>query len=639
MANVTTPTPGVKPVKKKKAKGPIRYEAIVPITLVVLLIFAYFKFFFDYHLRKGIEYGATYANGAEVNVGFLNTSFWNASLRMGNIQVTNKEAPKQNIIQIGGVSFKTDWDGLLRGKVIISDAAIDDIMVNTPRKHAGRVLPVKKSSGNAMETLKGQALQETQKVLDGNIFGDVAAVAGGENYKDKLKDMQGELKSAQFIAKMETELKTKEVLWKERIAKLPKKEEFKAIEARVKAIKVDGKDPASAVRAIAEIDSLYKEVDSKVKAVKESKEALNSDIAEYKNIYGDIQKFVDEDIKDLEGKLGIPSLDPKDLAMRVFGRQFGSQIQRAEKYMRIAREYMPPPKKPGEKEEITPREREVGKSYKFPITKYYPQFWLKRAHINSKATEGGFSGNIAGDILNVTNEPHTLGLPAEAKLSGDFPHSNISGVVLHAIIDHTTDVPKESGVIRVGAFPLEDMMLSKSHDVTFGFKKAIGSSELKAELQEEKLSINFDATFDKIDYIVESEKAKVKEILTGIAGGLGALTLNGHADGTWKNMSLGLNSNLGARLQAALKAEFDKQISGLKEQLRAKVNEKVAGQKEKLMAQVKGFEEKYGVSLKSQDEAINSLKAKLDEEKNKATKKQGQKLEDAAKKLFKGIKF
>lgn len=624
----------------KKAKGMIRYEAVVPVLIVFALFFAYFKFFFDMHLRMGIEYGATYANGAEVNVGDVTTSFFNASMKISDIQVTNKEIPKQNIVQIGGVSFKTEWDGLLRGKVIVSDAAIDDIMVNTNRKHAGRVLPVKKSSEDSMETLKGQALAETEKALDGSIFGDVAAIAGGVDYKDQLKKMEGQLKSSQFIAKMEVELKEKEKLWKERIEKLPKSDEIKALEKRVKALKVNGKDPIAIMNSVKEIDALYKEIDTKVKAVKESKDALSADVQQYKNIVGDVKNFVDQDIKDLEGKLGIPSLDPKDLGMRVFGRQFAGEIRRAEKYMRLAREYMPPPKKPGAaKEELTPREREQGKNYKFPITTFYPKFWLKRAHINSKATQGGFSGTIAGDILNVTDDPKVIGKPAEAKLSGDFPNSDIHGVLLHAVVDHTTDVPVEKGTIKVGAFPLQKTMLSESSDVTFGFNSALGSSVLTAELKEENLDLKFNANFAKIDYLVDAKSSKVKEILTNIVKSIGPLDLNGSAVGTWKSMDLGLNTNLGSELQKALKAEFDNQMKDLKAKLRASVEEKIKGQKDKLEAQVKGFEEKIGVNLRDKDKAIEDLKGRLNEEKKKAGSKQEDKLKDGAKKLLKGFKF
>ncbi|MCB9072180.1 MAG: TIGR03545 family protein [Bdellovibrionaceae bacterium] len=627
--------------KKKKAKGPIRFEAIIPITIVFVLFFVYFKFFFDNHLKMAIEYGGTYANGAEVNVGHLRTSFINASLDIHNIEVTNKEIPKENILQIGNIDFKATWAGLLRGKVIIPLASVKDIMIHTPRRHPGRVLPVKKSSENSMETLKGDALAATQHALDGSIFGDIAAVAQGTDYKDKLKEMEGNLKTSQFIHKTEAELKEKEKLWKERIEKLPKKEEFKAIEDRVKAIKVDGKNPASILAAIKEIDSLYKEVDSKVKAVNESKNSLTSDINQYKNLYSDIKGFVDQDMKDLEGKLGLPSLDPKDLAMRVFGRQFAGQIQRVEKYMRIAREYMPPPKAKDapKKEELTPHQREVGKNYKFPKTGYYPKFWVAKAHINSKATDNGFSGTIGGEIIDITDDQKALGRPLQAKLSGDFPHSNIFGVLIHAIVDHTTDHPKETGKIKIGAFPLQDIKLSDSKDVTFGFKQATGASTLDVVLENDTVNLQFNAGFDKIDYLIEAEKAKVKEILTGISSRLGALTLHGSAGGTWKNLDLHLNSNIGERLQEALKQEFSKQVAELKQKLRDEVDKKIKGEKDKLLGQVKEFEQKFGVSLASKEEAIASLKKKLDEEKDKAKKQQGQKLEDAGKKLLKDLKF
>lgn len=628
-----------KQAKPKKKKGPIRFEAIIPITIIFALMFAYFKFFFDSHLKMGMEFGGTYANGAEVNVGSLSTSFLNASLDIQNIQVTNKEKPSENIIQIGGIQFKATWAGLLRGKVIIPLASIKDIMVNTARKRPGRVLPPKKSSEDSMESVKGSALAVTEKALDGSIFGDIAQVAQGTDYKDKLKEMEGNLKSSQFIKKMEVELKAKEALWKERIEKLPKKEEFKAIEERVKALKIDGKDPVAALKAIGEIDKIYKEVDSKVKTVKESKDSLSSDINQYKNLYSDIKKMVDEDIKDLEAKMGLPSLDPKDLAMRVFGRQFGKEIQRVEKYMRVAREYMPPPKKDRAKTEITPRERQEGKNYKFPKTNYYPKFWIAKANVNSKATANGFSGTIGGEIIDITDDPKSLGRPLQLKLTGEFPNSNIFGVIIHGIIDHTTENPKESGQIKVGAFPLKDIKLSDSKDVTFGFAEATGSSELNIALQNENVDIKFNAGFDKIKYLIEAQKPKAKEILTGVAAGLGALTVNGSATGTWKNMDLDVGSNIGERLQAALKMEFDKQVSELKKKLRDEVNKKIDGEKEKLMGKVKEFEDKFGVSLKSQDDAIASLKQKLEEEKTKAKGKKDEKLKEEGKKLLKGLKL
>ena len=50
--------------KKPKKKGPIRFEAVLPFTIIVLVVWAYFFFFFDNHLRAGMEYFGTNANGA-----------------------------------------------------------------------------------------------------------------------------------------------------------------------------------------------------------------------------------------------------------------------------------------------------------------------------------------------------------------------------------------------------------------------------------------------------------------------------------------------------------------------------------------------------------------------------------------------
>lgn len=625
--------------KKNKKKGPIRYEAIIPITIVFLLFFAYFKFFFDRHLKAGMEMGGTYANGAEVNIGSLSTSFLNASLDIRDVQVTNKETPTHNVIQIGTIQFKALWDALLRGKVVIPLAAVTDIMINTVRKRPGRVLPVKKSSDDNVQSMKSSALEVTNKVLEGSIFGDLAAIAQGDNYKEKLKEMEGNLKTSQFIQKMETELQAKEKLWKERIEKLPQKEELKKLEDRVKALKVDSKDPKALLAAVKEGEAIYKEIDEKYKTIKNTSGELSGDLKLYKNLYTDIKKYVDEDLKDLEGKLGIPSLDPKDLAMRVFGRQFASEIYRAEKYMRLAREYMPPPKKDRQKPTITPRERQVGKDFKFRITKGYPKLWIQKANVSSKASAEGFSGSIGGEILNISDAPSSIAQPMEAKLTGEFPKSEMYDVMIHAVVDHRTENAKEYGTIKVGAFPLKDMMLSKSSDVTYGFQQATGSSVLKVELLDEGVSLNFDATFDKISYLIDAKSSKVKEILTNISNSLGALSLQGSAQGTWSNLDLDLNSNIGTKLQEALKQELNKQVAELKDKLRNEVNKKVEGEKEKLMSKVGDFEKKYGVSLKNQEDAINSLKGKLEEEKKKAKNKGKDEIKDKAKDLLKKFKF
>ena len=226
--------------KPKKPKGPIRWEAIGPLVVVIGVIWAYFFFFFDTHARHGLEYVATQANGAEVNIGSLKTSFWNASLEIRNIQVTNAEAPIKNVVELGTMRWEMLWDALLRGKVAVEDASILDIRVGTTRKRPGRVLPPDPPGDSKFQQLKEEALNNAQKEFSQNVLGDAASLLQGTDPAAQLTSIGNELKSSQRIKELEAELKKKQIEWEERIAKLPKNEDIQAFEKRAKAIKLDG---------------------------------------------------------------------------------------------------------------------------------------------------------------------------------------------------------------------------------------------------------------------------------------------------------------------------------------------------------------------------------------------------------------
>jgi hypothetical protein len=70
-------------LKKKKTKGPVRGEAVVPLATIGVLVWAYFFFLFDRNLRFGLEYVSTLLNGAEVNVAKVQTSFIRAEAVIG----------------------------------------------------------------------------------------------------------------------------------------------------------------------------------------------------------------------------------------------------------------------------------------------------------------------------------------------------------------------------------------------------------------------------------------------------------------------------------------------------------------------------------------------------------------------------
>src|SRR5687768_6940421 len=102
--------------KKRGRSGAIRFEAIGPFAIFVVLVGLYFAFLFDFHLRKILESAGTWINGAEVNIAELDIAWKSGRFTVGDIQVTDRQEPEYDRVRIGSIGLDWSWDALLRAK-------------------------------------------------------------------------------------------------------------------------------------------------------------------------------------------------------------------------------------------------------------------------------------------------------------------------------------------------------------------------------------------------------------------------------------------------------------------------------------------------------------------------------------------
>ena len=694
MENTSAPT-AVSPKKAKKPKGPIRTEAVVPFLIIVLVTWAYFFFFFDTHLRQAMEYFGTHANGAEVDIGKVRTSFWDASLNIYNIQVTNAEMPTKNTIQIGEMRWNVLWDGLLRGKVAIEEASILNIAAGAPRAKPGYVLPPDPpASKSAFDKVREAALGKAQQQFSQNVIGDAATVLAGTDPKDQLKTIEGNLKSVARVKELQDQLAKKQTEWKDRLAKLPQKQELDDLQKRIKAIQLDRfENPGQIQASIQAIDSIYKEVNAKVNSVQETGKALNGDVNTYKNSIGDLNTMVHQDIADIENRLKLPKLDAKSLAMQVFGPLFLTKVKQAEFYMAKAREYMPPKKTPEEKAEYAPpkpHEREKGRNYAFGKPKAYPLFWLKKAQLSSKTVAGAdYSGDVVGTLMNVTNDQPMLGLPTTAEFKGEFPKQELHGVVGKITLDHRTDEALDAIDLKVGSFPMVGQKLVDTPDVSLGFDKASVGSEFLAELRGKQVKIASQSVFSRArpgdipadpklqpapqplsvnptpvtkledvksandllgdknqmaarkstGFLSASAKSPaLNDLLNGALSDIPRVSLNASVHGPWSDLDFDINSSLGQDLANAFDKQLKAKIEEAKARVKALVDAQVNEQKAKLEAEFNKAKAQIDGVLKDKQAEVDKYKNELDQAKNKAVNGQKSKVEDAAKQGLEDLK-
>ena len=649
--NDTTTKPTPTPAKPKKAPrtGLFRWEAIGPFTVFVLIVWAYFFFFFDTHLKHGLQYVLTHANGAEVDIATVRTSFWNASAEFDKIEITDGTTPTKNKIQLGKMHWQMSWDALLRGKILIDDASILDIAMGVPRAHAGYVLPPPPpSTESGTEKLEKQALGNIESEFKGNVLGDAASLLNGADPKAALANLQGNLKSSAMITSLQADLQKKEGEWKDRLSHLPQQKELNSLQDRLKAIKTNNfANPGEIQNSLQQFSAVLNDANDKYKQIQETAGALNSDVTTYQASLKGLEAQIKSDVSDLESRFKIPKLDAATISKALFGPVFMNKVNQARFYMDKARQYMPAKKS---KEELAaeaplkPHEREKGRNYKFPRTNAYPMFWLKHASLSSKSTPGAdMSGDLTGTLTNVTNDQPLIGKPTIAEFQGDFPKQGFHGVVGKITIDHTTDNPVESALVRVGAYPITGQDLVKSDDVTLGFANAAASGEFNAALMAHEIKITSTNLFTRAasspTFLTSSAKQPIlADLLKSALAEIPKVDVNASVSGKWDSLAFTLNSTLGQDLSNAFEKQLKAKIAEARAKLESYVNDQIGAKKALLMAEFDKNKAQIDSVIQGKKDEIDKARKQVEAAKDQAVNGQKKQLQDQGQKALDQLK-
>lgn len=646
---MTTPEQTAKPAKKK---GLIRWEAIIPFVILCALIGLYFHFFFDTHLRKAMEWGGYKAVGAEVNIADLKTSFFNASLRIQGIEVTDAEKPTHNSIKIGDIRFSMSWDALLRAKVLINEAAVEQIEFGIKRKYPGKVKPPEPADDGPglSEKLREQALAEAHSQAGDNVLGDVIAMLGGSDAQAQLDKLQANLPSKGMIEKFDQELKEKQKLWDAKLKALPQGKDIQALGDRLNKIKYkDFKNAQELQTSLQEFDKLYREGDAMYKQVQSTGDELGKELKNLEAQYKEIEKQVRADIQTLEQHFRIPKLDAKSISMAVFNKYLAPYKAKFYRYKALADKYVPPnlmKKNKSEDVAIQPHPREEGISYEFGRPNSYPLFWVKRTSVSSQAGATPEAGNIKGELLDITSNQRLIGKPTVAHLAGDFPGMDIFGFLLRLSLDNTKDDSVIDYRFKVDSYAIAGKELVQTPEVKIAFNKAKGAMELQGRLIGLKdLTLNLNNRFSQVEYAVSSNNDIADQILKAVFAGIPTVTLDVAGQGTIPKVSLSMNSNLGPEIQKGFERQIQAKIEEAKKKVQELVQQEIGKQKARIDAEinklrgqfdgeVKKAQAQLDTQKKTAESRIDQAKKDAETQAKKGLEKEGQKALDDLKKKF-----
>jgi uncharacterized protein (TIGR03545 family) len=408
-------------------------------------------------------------------------------------------------------------------KFVVEEASITNIQLMKPRTKLGYVLPPKPASPSKLEALQNQVIAQVKNKYNANVLGDMMVLLEGGDQQDQLQKIRETLKSESRAKAMVTEVNEKKEFWDKRVRELSDTSKIKEIDLTFQSVKNE-KNFLEQAKSVKKLTDLLKEVEGQYREIEESTKTLQNEVKVLSNYPRELQSLVNEDINSLKQRFSIPQIDFKEMAMHLFAGDFAEYIAKARKYQSIAEQYLP--EKKSEENIVIPPKRSEGKNYEFPITSGYPLFWLKRAAISSKGTPDSYSGQVSGELTNLTTSPKQIRRPVVLDIRGDFPTAKIMGVKTVLTADLTKPISNYSGLMQVNSFKVPEKIFVNDNNIKFGFQNADASSTITVKIEADKVNMDWTSALTKPQFVVETNNKVAKEILSNVVNNIPVINIS-----------------------------------------------------------------------------------------------------------------
>ena len=656
-AKPNTNTETVPVTKIKKPQGPIRWNAIIPFVIFVLLTYIYFHLFFDAHMKKALEWGGYKALGTELNIKDFKSSFRDGRVELTKIEITHAVQPQFNSIELSSVRFAVNWGALLRLKFVVDEIAVEGVQFMSKRSSVGKLAPPEPSSNEKpsfSQQLSDKAMNKLEKDNQSNVLSDVSVFLKTGKWDEQIKNLEAQLASKKMLEEMNKKWVAKKTEWDAKIKTLPTTVELNSFKSRFEGIKSkDFKTPQELDTSVKQFDSLLKDVDSKNKQVQSAKSQLDSDLKSLDQDYKAIDLQVKKDIESLKSRFKIPKIDAGSFAKSLFLSYLAPMMNKLDHYKNLAEKYLPPKyankisgktsAEANQPETIQPHQRADGTSYEFPIKNGFPLFWIKKISISSTSNATTDFGDFAGKIENITSNQRQINKVTTLDIKGAFKKMNVSGIKINAELNNLDDQPQVSFLFDVGAFQMANLELLKSPDSEISIPQTTASFASSGKtIGFKTYDLKMKTDFSNVAFKSSAADKTVAEILDNTLKAINQFNVEATASGELKDLAIDIRSSLGSDLQKSFENLLKGKIAEANVKLQQAVNSELDKLKSQLTGQTDAIKNQANGEVSKVQKQIDDQKKQVDDKINAAKKdfeRQAQKgLQDAGQKAADELK-
>jgi uncharacterized protein (TIGR03545 family) len=577
----------------------VRWKAVVPFTLFLVLVVVGWTLFADRLGRLAVARGGTAILGARVDVQSFHISIFRGNATVRGLVAASPFDSLQNLMEAGELVADLDLLPLLEKKVVIDRLAATRLRFGTPRTTSGFV-PSRGSSATTqiMGYARAWAAQPALQV-------PLLRLATGALSIDSLDPRR--LQTVQAAESLAARADSSRRAWTAAVESLDV--QATAESASAFARRLQGARPTDlrligdARRTLERVKQTRDRLTALEGGVRAGAGTLDQGLAALATARQRDYAFAKSLVK-------LPPIDASGVGWVLFGPAAVAKFERALYYTRLARAYMPPGLLP----RATPAPaRRAGSTVRFPRERALPGFLLRDAQLSLLLGPDSALKTYAGRLQGLTTAPALYGRPTTLEVRAPT-------LSVDAQFDHVHAPPKDivGGTLRGVALPairlpgLPIAVVPGRGDVSLGF--ALYGDSLRGRWQ-----VRAPAARWRRDSAASSDGGPAADLLWQVVSGIDSLDLTAELGGTVNRPTLHVRSNLDRAVADRLRAVVGDQVTAAEARVRAQVDRIADERVAPVRAQVAKVTADANALLAERRQALETAQQQLEQQVKRLT--------------------
>lgn len=579
--------------KARKRSKIVRWQGILLFVAVSVLLAVLGRLFLNPFTERTIEKTGATIVGAQVDLDAARVSLAPLGITLTRLQVTNPNAPANNIVEAGLISFHMDGPNALRHKTIIDEMRVENVRLNTPRKSPGFVVQGGKSIVEQLAELPSFVIP---------------------NVKEVFEEERANLPSLKLITGAVDDGTKAKAKWEAKVKELQAAADPDKYQKMYEALKSKTGQASlgNLLGGAKDVVALQKQVRTDLKTIASAKEEFTADTAALKRIVTEAPGLVAADARKLVEKYSLTSSGLANISRLLFGNKIAGDVRSALQWNDRLAPLIDRVKTVVKGKEVVKPLRAKGMDVRFREDHPLPDFLARLVNVSVSLTAGDFSGRIE----NLTPDQDILGQPLKFRFAGE----NLKGlksIALEGTFDRVrAEARKDVLNVRIRGYRAGGLKLATNQALPISLTEGLVDLDIGATVEKGGITARIAAGIHGARLAVEP-----KETRQGLAGRVDAairtalqsvssLNLTAEIGGPTDAFEVKVRSDLDDVLKNAVGAVVRDQMAGLERDLKAAIAERAAGPLQSLGLGVKDLDA-YGLELDGLTKRLNDLLKKL----------------------------